>query len=569
MIWTVRSLSTTQSGRAALTVRATLLLTALLLALVHAHRGLALGGTAALAAAAAAATRLDRSTRWATPTRCLEALVAAVAVAAAGSEGDPFLPYIAAPVFAGGLAGGLVGAAYPAGVAALTLLTDASLLGPGLHTWVFVRQAAEWVALALLLGFLGAWVHSLQLRHRESRDAGYAEAHQLLSQLYTVTRHLPGSLDPVTIAAGLLEDLRGVVAYERGVILARTGGERLVPLAQVGTDRVDWDYSLSGENAFADAWVAQTPQVRGRTFGPAGQVGARAARGSSLVLPLHLGVRSFGLLGLDSSSRAAFDQAVVREVAGVVDRAAVRLETGLLFDEIREVATTQERQRLAREIHDGIAQELASIGYQVDALSANAADEGAAATARDLQQLRGQITELVGELRHSIFELRSGVDRHGGLGVALSAYVRGIGTSSELKVHLSLDESTTRLPAETEAELLRIAQEAITNARKHAGAHNLWVTCEVDPPSARLVVLDDGIGLGVKRPDSYGLEIMRERAARLRASFAVSAHRPHGTRVEVTLRGNRQPSPLLRTPAPVSGSADYVAPAYGPTDGAG
>ena len=63
-------------------------------------------------------------------------------------------------------------------------------------------------------------------------------------------------------------------------------------------------------------------------------------------------------------------------------------------------------------------------------------------------------------------------------------------------MHFSLDESTARLPAAIEAELLRIAQEAITNARKHAGAPNLWVTCEVDPPYAQIEVSDDGHGIG-------------------------------------------------------------------------
>ena len=61
-------------------------------------------------------------------------------------------------------------------------------------------------------------------------------------------------------------------------------------------------------------------------------------------------------------------------------------------------------------------------------------------------------------------------------------------------MHFTLDESTARLPAATEAELLRIAQEAITNARKHAGAANLWVTCAVDPPYAQIEVSDDGQG---------------------------------------------------------------------------
>jgi signal transduction histidine kinase len=219
----------------------------------------------------------------------------------------------------------------------------------------------------------------------------------------------------------------------------------------------------------------------------------------------------------------------------VVAEAALRLETAMLFDEVRGVATAEERRRLAREIHDGIAQELASLGYVVDEISATAADNGQPGIVADLTELRHQMTRIVRELRLSIFELRTEVDRHGGLGAALSDYIRTIGTTSPFTVHLTLDESSRRLPAEAEAELLRIAQEAINNARKHSTADNLWVTCRVHPPSAELIVEDDGRGLGQGREDSFGMEIMRERAARLRAALEVRPREPRGTYVAVTL----------------------------------
>ena len=90
--------------------------------------------------------------------------------------------------------------------------------------------------------------------------------------------------------------------------------------------------------------------------------------------------------------------------------------------------------------------------------------------------------------------------------------------------------------AATEAELLRIAQEAITNARKHAGAANLWVTCAVDPPFAQIEVADDGHGMSDQRPDGrYGLAIMAERAERIRGRLEITPRNPNGTRVAVLL----------------------------------
>ena len=140
------------------------------------------------------------------------------------------------------------------------------------------------------------------------------------------------------------------------------------------------------------------------------------------------------------------------------------------------------------------------------------------------------------ELRLSIFDLRSEVDVHGGLGAALSEYVRSVGQQSNMTVHLSLDEAATRLPAETEAELLRIAQEAITNARKHAGAQNLWVSCEIDPPYARIEVSDDVAGIGPHRPEGrFGLAIMAERAERIRGQLEIKPRSSGGTSVAVVI----------------------------------
>ncbi len=105
----------------------------------------------------------------------------------------------------------------------------------------------------------------------------------------------------------------------------------------------------------------------------------------------------------------------------LVDDAALRIDTALLFSEVRALATAEERRRLAREIHDGIAQEIASLGYLVDDLAAGTEDEH---VATELRHLREELTRVVTELRLSIFDLRSDVQPATGLGAALSDYVR-------------------------------------------------------------------------------------------------------------------------------------------------
>jgi signal transduction histidine kinase len=157
------------------------------------------------------------------------------------------------------------------------------------------------------------------------------------------------------------------------------------------------------------------------------------------------------------------------------------------------------------------------------------------------------LTRLVTELRLSIFDLRANVGASGGLGSALSEHARNVGRQSGITVHLTLNEAPNRLTPAVETELLRIAQEAITNARKHSAARNIWIECQVEPPAAHIQIRDDGRGLGVGRHDSFGLKIMRERAdrigARLRFDCSPEGAPRGGTCVTITL--DKTMAPIL------------------------
>jgi signal transduction histidine kinase len=458
--------------------------------------------------------------------RIAEAVAAAVAVIASADPSSPLFPYLLAPTFVGGLLVGATDAMLAIGFAALALLVGVQHVP---DARAFGTAAAEWTVIGVGLGLLGAWIRTVQPAARRvvaaPADTSYAAAYRLLAQLRPVARQLSVGLDPGTIADGLLQTLREHLPFERGAVFVRTGAGRLVPLVHLGASRVDWDVDVAGDSPYADAWLSQRPRRVGRQLS--------GGEGSALVIPLVIGLRTFGLIGLE----AATPELLAGDAEGAtefVEETALRLETALLFDEVRDLATAEERRRVAREIHDGIAQELSYLGYFVDSLAADAHSREEP-TEPKLRELRAEITRIINELRMSIFDLRSEVDVHGGLGAALSEYVRTVGRQSGLTVHLSLAESAQRLPAETEAELLRIAQEAVTNARKHAGADNLWVTLTVDPPHAHLRIEDDGRGLGRARSDSFGLQIMRERAKRLRTTVTVAPREPRGTAVEVTL----------------------------------
>lgn len=456
--------------------------------------------------------------------------------APAGAAAGAMLPYIVVPPVAAAVH------RRSREIALLLLLSAAALAALGLlderlDDRGYITAASEWL---LLAGVAGAMALALQrvLAERRDRPQPYAEATRLLTQLRTVARQLPGAtLDPGGLAEHLIEDVRLVARSDRATVLCASGGPRLVVLAQhgvlgqAGVDRIDWETSLDSDSVIAEAWASQQPQTTARSQArshPGGDV-------SALIIPLVTGVRTVGLLVIEADASGAYPYAVAQRVAALAAPAALRLEAALLFDEVRSLATNEERQRLAREIHDGVAQELVMVGYGIDNTLA-VLPETADAAADELRALRGEVTRVITELRLSLFELRSEVDRHGGLAAAISEYARTVGASAGLRVHMSLDESTARLPSSVEAELLRIAQEAITNARKHAGAENLWVTCAVDPPFAQVEVSDDGQGMGTQRPDGrYGLAIMAERAERIRGRLEIRPRQPNGTTVAIVI----------------------------------
>ncbi|MEH1011602.1 GAF domain-containing sensor histidine kinase [Micromonospora sp. CPCC 206060] len=468
---------------------------------------------------------------------CLAASQVAAVTTLRGLGASAILPYLAVPLTVAawqrrhreGAALLAVAAATLLGAGAFTETTDG---GPQLGQIGYLAVCLQWLILASIGLFATGTLQRMMQVRSEGKPQPYAEATRLLTQLRSVARQLPGAtLDPGGISEHLLEELRTVARADRAAVLSASGGGRLVVLAQVGVDRVDWETTLDADSAIADAWASQQPQTAHRSQ-------ARSHRGgevSALVVPLVAGVRTVGLVTLEADSANAYPAPVVSRVTALTRPAALRLEAALLFDEVRSLATNEERQRLAREIHDGVAQELVMVGYGIDNALATV-HEDAKETEESLRTLRAEVTRVITELRLSLFELRSEVDRHGGLAAAIAEYARTVGASGGLRVHLSLDESTARLPAATEAELLRIAQEAVTNARKHAGATNLWVTCEVDPPYAQIEVSDDGQGIADQRPDGrYGLAIMAERAERIRGRLEIRPRQPSGTTVAVVL----------------------------------
>jgi signal transduction histidine kinase len=456
---------------------------------------------------------------WVAP--AAEAAAAALVIGLGMHDAYLGLPYLLVPAFAGGLAGSWLGGLASAAAGAAGLLVGAVLAPEAPFPFGGYLGMLPWIVLVLAMALVGALVRRQQ--RLDSADvARYTAAYRLLSELRAVSRQLSGGLDAVTLATSILDDVAAAVPVRRSALLVSRDGGALVPFAG------------SGEDARWLAATAYDPQAREVMQTKTPTTAFLGREGHRIALPVQIGSRIIGVVVADVSEPVVPD-----ELAALVqssDDSALRLETALLFDEVRELATREERHRLAREIHDGIAQELASLGYLVDDLHARA-------TGPDLKSLsvtlRKEIGRILSDLRHSIFDLRSDVPADTCLGTSLARYARKASSQTGLRLHLANDEPAgERLQPEIEAELLRVGQEAINNVRKHAQARNLWVSVSVNPPSANIRVADDGVGLSDRGADNYGLEIMAERSRRVGATLVVGDRREGGTVVDVSLDGS-------------------------------
>ncbi|HVF21005.1 MAG TPA: histidine kinase [Mycobacteriales bacterium] len=483
-----------------------------------------LAGLAALGGVASVVRPDSRTAMLASVT---EATVAAISVPLTGGAESPVLPYLTAVGFAAGVALGTVGAVLSAGAIAGTLLVGrAAFPADAGDADIYLSAAAQWATLSLIVGLVAARMPRLTLAEHPIAER-YAEAYRLLDQLRAVTRSLPGSLDPGTAGSVLIERVRAVAPFQRAAVLLLTG-DVFVPVALHGSRRLPWRVSLTQPGPVYTAWQRRRALVDRRDA----DVGGRRQGSALLVQPLFAGGdRPVGLLMCEYIG-GDFDAATVAMIELIALENAPSLETAALFDELRLVAAAEERSRLAKEMHDGIAQDLAYLGYEVDA-AASLLDRGDLETAAErLRELRRGMTRLASELRLSISDLRSSIGPARGVGAALADYARSAGTGTGITVHVSLAEDEIRLPADVEVAVLRIAHEAIGASRRRPGTRNLWVRLRTDPPCFQLCIDDDSESTSASHLGRSAM-VIKDLAGRLGADVTTSSRPGGGVSINV------------------------------------
>ncbi|MBI4498324.1 MAG: GAF domain-containing protein [Chloroflexi bacterium] len=260
------------------------------------------------------------------------------------------------------------------------------------------------------------------------------------------------------------------------------------------------------------------------------------------VWPLLHGEKLFGVLAVAARAPEALHRArELRLMEGLTEHLAIAIENALLHQQVQDAAIVEERERIAREMHDSLGQVLGYINTQILALRQLLRRDAKASALEHLGEMQEAVQQLYADVREGILGLRSSAGKADGLVRALEGYLERYRSMVEFQVVLEVSPEATavRLPPASEVQLVRIIQEALSNVRKHAGATRATVRLVV-ANGLHVSVADDGSGFDLSARFStgwprFGLQTMRERAEAVGGHFAVESAPGQGTRVIVTL----------------------------------
>jgi PAS domain S-box-containing protein len=256
-----------------------------------------------------------------------------------------------------------------------------------------------------------------------------------------------------------------------------------------------------------------------------------------LFVPILIAGKVAGTLAIRLQDKRTFRREEIELTRALAHQAMLAIQLMRLSGESRQAAVMAERNRMARDIHDTLAQGFTGVIMQLEAARGATTQGDIAEATNRIERASDLARSSLGEARRSVRALRLRSLRDGKLFVALDGLLKRMtdGTSLNAEFHTAGDEQS--IPAGYEEDLLHIAQEALTNAVKHANARNFSATLSIDADKIQLHLVDDGQGFDPqKEHDGFGLTGMKERVDRMGGEFIIRTKQGVGTEILVELK---------------------------------
>jgi|GEM_PF-623316 signal transduction histidine kinase/FixJ family two-component response regulator len=264
--------------------------------------------------------------------------------------------------------------------------------------------------------------------------------------------------------------------------------------------------------------------------------------GSLIAAPLTVGTRVEGAIVLTHRDPRVFGPRHLNLLSVLSSSAALIVRNAQLYAWSEEKVISEERARMAREIHDGLAQDINFMLMRVQTLQTALRMGKSIDYAKELEQLHQTLRRDVREVRQTIFALRPVEIETLGFVPAMEKFVSDFGNANDLRIAFQAQGDVAWLAPKVQSALYRLVQEALNNVRKHAQATNVWIDLNFDSECVRLSVRDDGVGFDMMKAldaargrGSVGILQMRERTERANGTFEIETSEGKGTQIRVKL----------------------------------
>lgn len=268
-----------------------------------------------------------------------------------------------------------------------------------------------------------------------------------------------------------------------------------------------------------------------------------------IAVPLQYRGNTLGVYNLFVNNREFHNEEEIENLLTSIGRhLGMAIDKARSEDEAKRLSLMEERNRLAHELHDSLAQTLASLRFQVRVLDETLRGGQEPDVWHELEKIENNIDEAYSELRELITHFRAPIDKRG-LIPAVEHLIERFQYQTDISIFLQKEWNVLSLPASIEVQALRIIQESLNNIRKHSQAHTVRVLLRSDTQGdCKILIEDDGVGITdvpdseVTLGDHLGLSIMHERAKRIGGTVKIESEPNEGTRILLEFGHSELPS---------------------------
>lgn len=364
-----------------------------------------------------------------------------------------------------------------------------------------------------------------------------------LEILYDVAANINAARDLEDLLTRFLHTLKDVVDARAGTVrmLTSEGDMQLIASSGLDAEVVRQEQLISVDRCLCGQ-AAQNGEVYAlNDLEACGQFAGRPFFGNEnvemIAVPLRYRGQVLGVYNLFTEHSGLVEREDMKNLlTSIGHHLGMAIEKSRLDEEANVLSIMEERTRLANELHDSLAQSLASLRFQVRVLDETLHSGKESALWQELEIIENSIDEAYTELRELIAHFRAPIDKRG-LIPAIEQAVERFRRNSDIRAFLQLEWNDTKLPAEIEIQVLRIVQEALANIRKHSQANAVRVMLRANKDKTFMVMVeDDGIGIQHKVMEGgpgehLGLNILQERASRIGGELKIESESGEGTRV--------------------------------------